>query len=262
MNSVRSQRGFVHSRVMDLVFLLVLILMAWGLWQWLSTIMQGEFALAVALTWLMAFAAAGWWSSEQRLVLRVPVGFLLFFGLSAVLGPLGWWSGSKLVVAASAIVAAFTSKYLGGVCSAKLEPKVMPGIPSPWWLDQSINLLHDVGRWVGASILVWFLVIVPPMLLVFVVPPECVPWAALVWAFVATAFYIYKYRPVRWRISKLPVAFYGFVITSVVLLIFQKQIAGPMEAGSFEQIAYVAFWPVIAALFLEFILVGTKRDKL
>jgi|GEM_PF-5450157 len=246
---------------MDLVFLLVMILIGWGLWNWLSAIVQGEFALAVALTWLMAFGAAGWWTGGHRLVLRVPAGFLLFLGLTAVLGPLGWWSGNKILVALSAVAAALGAKYLGAWWSAKLEPKTMPGIPTPWWLDPSINLLHDVGRWVGACIVAWFALGVLPMLLVFVVPLNAVPWAAMVWSFAGLAWYFYQHRPPRGRLYRVPAGLWAFAVAAAVLALFQKQIAGPMEEGSIWLISYLAYTPAVIALFVEFVVVGTKSNK-
>lgn len=260
MGTKGSQRGFVHSRVMDLVFLFVLILMAWGIGELLSTIVHGDFATAVALIGLMTTGAAWWWTRDQRRVLRVPVGFWCYLAVAAVLGSLTVWTGSRIAVALAAGYAPLAAKYPGGYWSAKLGSRIPPGVPAPWWLDQSVNLMEDLFRWVAGSIVGWFLVIVPPMLLVFVIPPETVPWAALVWAFAAVTFYLYKYRAARWRLFKLPLGLYAFVITAVVLLLFQKQIAGPLEAGSFEQIAYAAYWPVMAALFVEFVVVGTRGN--
>ncbi|MGE5624411.1 MAG: hypothetical protein ACM3ZT_02565 [Bacillota bacterium] len=244
---------------MDLAFLLVIILIAWGIGELISTIAHGDFATAVALIGLMTLGAAWWWTKDQRLVLRVPLGFWCYLAAAAVLGSFTVWTGSKIAVALAAGYAPLAAKYPGGYWSAKFEARTQPGLPTPWWLDQSVNLLEDLFRWVAGSLLAWFLTVVPPMLLVFVVPLEWVPWAALIWAFAATVFYIYKYRAARWRLFKLPLALYAFAITSGVLLIFQKQIAGPLEAGSFEQIAYVAFWPAVSALFTEFVVVGTRK---
>lgn len=243
---------------MDLVFLFVLILMGMGAFWWLSNIFGGDFPLAFFMIWLMA-AAAGWWfSHEQRLVLRVPVGFIVFLGIGAVLAPLSEWSGSKIAVAVAAGLAAFPAKFIGNWWSQRIEPRVMPGIPVPWYLDQSINLMDDLFRWTGLSILAWFLAVVPPMLLIMFMPVEWVPWGALVWSFAATAFYLYKYRKSRVRFLKVPLGLYAFVIAALVLLIFQKQIAGTLEVGSFEQIAYIAYWPVVMALLVEIVLVGTR----
>lgn len=260
MGSWSSQRGFVHSRVMDLLFLFVLILMGMGAFWWLSNIFSGDFPLACFMIWLMATAAGWWFSHEQRLVLRLPVGFIVFLVLGLVLAPLSAWSGSKIVVAVAAGLTAFPAKFLGNGLSQRIEPRVMPGVPVPWYLDQSINLMDDLFRWVGLSILAWFLAVVPPMLLVLVIPVEAVPWAALVWAFAATAFYLYKFRPARGRLFRLPLGLYAFVLTAVVLKLFQQKILGPVEAGSFEQIAYVAYWPAVSALFLELIVVGTWKN--
>lgn len=244
---------------MDLVFLLFLVAIGWGLWEWLSGIVQGDFPTAVGLTWLMAFGTAGWWTREQRFVLRLPAGFLLYLALVALAGPFSAWSGSKIAVAATACLAALAAKYGGAWWSRKLEPRAVPGVQPPWWLDQSINLLHDLFRWVGACIVAFFTVGVVPLVLVMVMPPDAVPWGAMVWGFAAAAFYIYKYRAARWRPFKLPLGLCAFVITAAVLKAFQKQMAGPLEAGSFEEIVYVAYWPVVAALFVEFVVVGTRK---
>lgn len=261
MRSRGLQSGFVHSRVLDLVFLFVLILLGLGAFWWLSNIFSGDFPLAFFMIWLMA-AAAGWWfSHEQRLVLRVPVGFLVFLGLGLVLAPLSAWSGSKIAVAVAAGLTAFPAKFIGAWWSQRLEPKVMPGVPTPWYLDQSISLFDDLFRWIGLCILAWFLAVVPPMLLIMFIPVEWVPWGALVWSFAATAFYLYKYRMSRLRFLKVPLGLYIFVITAVLLLVFEKRLAGTLEAGSFEQIAYVAYWPAVAMLFVELVLVGTRKPR-
>ncbi|HLW74912.1 MAG TPA: hypothetical protein VKT74_07585 [Gammaproteobacteria bacterium] len=261
MTTLAKQRGFVHSRVLDLLFLFVLILMGLGAFWWLSNIFSGDFPLAFFMIWLMA-AAAGWWfSHEQRLLLRVPVGFLVFLGIGAVLAPLSEWSGSKIAVAVAAGLTAFPAKFIGNWWSQRLEPNVMPGIPTPWYLDQSINLFDDLFRWIGLSILAWFAVGVLPLILVMFIPVERVPWGALVWSFAATAFYLYKYRKSRLRFLKVPLGLYVFVLTAVLLLVFQKQIAGTLEAGSFEQIAYVAYWPAVTALFVEIVMIGTRDQS-
>lgn len=262
MRTLHKQRGFVSSSVMDLVFLLVLILIGWGLWAWLSTIVQGDFATAVALIGLMATGTAWWWTKDQRLVLRVPVGFLLYFVLAGVLGALTVWSGSKIAVAMAGCIAALAARYVGGAISGPLQRKILHGIASgmapPWWLDQSINVIDDLARWVGASVVAWFLIVVPPMLLVFVVPPAVIPWVALLWAFVAMAFYSGK-RPVRGLVFGYRAWVFVFVITAVLLKVFQQKILGPVEAGSFEEIAYVAYWPTVCAVFIEFVVIGTRK---
>jgi len=252
-----AQRGFVHSRLLDLVFLFVLILLGIGLWQWLSTLITGDFMLAWFLVWLVATAIAWWWTREQVLVFRLPTGFLLYLALGLVIGPLSWWSGSKLVVIAESAVLAVGARYLGALGSARLKKRLETSIP--WYLDQSIDLIADLARWIGICILAWFAVGVLPLLLVAIMNPEFVPWAALVWSFVAVSFYIYKYRPARWKLFNIPLGLYAFVMTSIILLLFQKQIPGPMEPGSFEQIAYVAYWPAVAAMFVEFVVIGTPK---
>jgi len=254
---VKLQRGFVHSRVMDLVFLFVLILLGIGVWDWLSAIVSGDFGLAFFLVWLMAAALGWWWTHEQALVLRIPAGTLVFLGGALLLAPLSWWSGSKLVVATAAAVLAFSARYFGALWSARIARTLETG--KPWYLDQSIDLTGDLARWVGFSVLAWFLAVVPPMLLVVFIPVEWVPWGALAWSFAATAFYLYKYRTGSPRLLKLPLGLYGFVAAVVLLRIFQRQIVGPLEAGSFQEIGYMAYWPAVSALFIEFVLVGTRK---
>ena len=68
------QRGFVRSGILDLAFLFILILIGIGVWQWLSTLISGDFMLAWFMVWLVATAAAGWWTREQPLVLRIQIG--------------------------------------------------------------------------------------------------------------------------------------------------------------------------------------------
>lgn len=255
----RTQRGFVGAGVMDLAFLFILVLIGIGVWQWLSTLVSGDFMLAWFMVWLMATAAAWWWTREQPLVLRIPAGFLLFFGLGAVLAPLSWWSGSKIAVAAEAAVLAVGAKYLGRLWFARLKQKIETG--APWYLDQSINLINDLALWAGVSIVAWFAVGVLPLLLVLFVPVEWIPWWAVVWAFAATAWYLIKFRKSRVRFLKIPLGLWVFVVTAVVLKLFQQQIAGPLEAGSIELIAYAAYWPVVVALFVEIVITGTRRMK-
>ena len=253
----RQQRGFVRSSILDLVFLFVVILLGIGVWQWLSTLISGDFMLAWFMLWLMAAAAAWWWTREQPLVLRIPAGFLLFLGSGLVLGALSWWSGSKLAVAAEAAVSALGARYLGALWAARLKPRIEAG--APWYLDQSVNLIEDLFRWIGVCAVTWFAVGVLPLMLVFVLPVEWVPWGALLWAFAATAFYLFKYRQSRMQFLKAPLGLWVFVLTAVILRLFQQQFVGPMEAGSIELIAYTACWPVVIAMFVEFVVIGTRK---
>ncbi len=261
MGNIRSaQRGFVGSGLMDLAFLLVFVLILVALWYVLSTLVNGDYAVAIFLLWLIAAAEAGWFSRDHRLVLRVPTGFLLFLVVALPLAPLGAWSGSRWLSVGAALVAVTLAKFLGSWWSGRIDPKVMPGIPVPWYLDQSINLMHDLLRWVFGCAVAWFAVLLA-MLLAFVLPLEWVPWGALVWAFAATAVYLIKYRKSRVRLFKVPLGLYVFVVTAVLLQVFQKQIVGPLEPGSFEQIAYVAYWPVVGVLFIEIVALGTQTNK-
>jgi len=256
----RKQRGFVGAGLMDLAFLLILILIGIGLWTWLSTIVTGDLALAAALIWLMAAGAAYGYSREQTLVLRLPLGFLLFLGIAVVLAPLSCWSGSKIAVAVAGSLAALAARYPGTYWSARLKQnKTARGAP-PFYLDQSINLLDDLFRWLGVSIVAWFAVGVLPLLLVFVFPVEWIPGVAMVWGFAATAYYLYAVRKSHVRFLKLPLGLWALAATTLVLKVFQDRIAGPLEAGSVWLIGYSVYYPVIMALFVEIVLLGTPRS--
>ncbi len=243
---------------MDLAFLFILILVGIGVWQWLSTIVSGEFALAWFMVWLMATAAAWWWTREQPLMLRTPAGFLLFLCIGLVLAPLSWWSQAKIAVAAEAAVLAVGAKYLGRLWSARLQARIEAG--PPWYLDQSANIVNDLFLWAAVSIVAWFLVGVLPLMLVFVLPADWIPWAAMVWGFAAIAWYLFKFRKSRLRFLRLPIGLWVFVVTAVVLMLFQQQIVGRLEAGSIGLIAYLAYWPVVAGLFTETVIVGTRKS--
>lgn len=260
LNRPSLQRGFVGAGLMDLAFLFVLILAAIGLWWVLSTLVNGDYAVAIFLLWLLAAAEAWWFSRNHRLLLRVPTGALCFLAVALPLAPLGVWSGSRWLSGFAAVAAVTAAKFLGASWSSRIEPKIMPGIPVPWYLDQSINLIHDLFRWIFACVVAWFGVGVAPLLLVFVLRPEWVPWVALAWGFAATAVYLYKYRKSRVWLFKVTLGLYAFVAAAVLLQLFQKWIAGPLEPGSFEQIAYVAYWPVVSALFVEIVVIGTARN--
>jgi hypothetical protein len=242
---------------MDLAFLFLMILLAWGVWTGLSTLISGDFALTLFMGWLIALAGAGWFSRDQVLVLRTPVGLLVFLGLALLLAPLSAWSGSKLAVGAEAAVAAVGAWYAGERGSRRLAPLVSAG--ASWYLDQSINGVEDLFRWLGACVVAWFAVGVLPLLLVFIMPLQWVPWVAMVWAFALLTWYLYKVRPSRVRILKIPLGLWVFVVAALVLQMFQKQIAGPMEEGSIGAIAYAAYAPVAGALFAEVVASGTKR---
>lgn len=257
MRGKRAQAGFVHSRVMDLVFLFVLILFAIGLVKVFETLISGEYAVAFFVIWLLAAAAAWWWSREQRLFLRVPAGVLVFIVLAVALIPLSWWTQSRLSTGAEAVVAAVLARYLGTRGSRLIEARTAAA--APWYLDQCIDLIADLGRWVFACIIAWFVVGVLPLLLVAIMSPDKVPWAALAWSFAATVWFCLKQRPSRVRFQKIPLGLYAFVAAVLVLKYFQQHVAGPMEGGSFEEIVYVAYWPVVAALFVEIVLVGTRK---
>jgi len=257
---LRRQRGFVGAGLMDLAFLFVLILIGIGLWYLLTTLVNGDYAVALFLLWLVAAAEAWWFSKGHRLMLRVPTGVLLFLAVALPLAPLAAWSGSRLLSVGAAIAAVSLAKFLGAWWSGHIEPKVMPGIPVPWYLDQSIDLVDDLARWLAACCVAWFLVLLA-LLLGFVLPLEWVPGGALVWAFAVTAVYLFKYRKSRVQLLRVPLGLYVFVIAAVLLKLFQRQIVGVQEAGSFEQIAYTAYWPTVFALFMEFVVIGTRKDS-
>lgn len=255
--SGKHQRGFVHSRVMDLVFLFVLILLGIGAWKLVENLIGGEFSLAFFLFWLMSAAAAWWWTRAQPLVLRVPVGFLLYLVLAAALVPLAWWSQSRLAVAAEALVAAVLARYVGAWLMRLVEPKAR--VAPPWYLDQRFNLIENLARWVFVAGLAWFVVGVLPLLLVFLLPVEWITWAALAWAFAALAWYCYRQRPSRVRLLKVPLGLWVFVVAVVLLKLLQPQLMGPLEAGSIGEIGYLVYLPTVAALFAEVVLVGTAQ---
>lgn len=255
----RSQQGFVRSSVMDVAFLFLLILLAWGIWAGISNLISGEFALTLFIGWLIAIAAAGWSSREQLLVLRTPAGLLVFLSVAFILAPLSWWSASKLAVGAEAAVAAVGAWYIGERWSRRLAPRVAAG--APWYLDQSINLVEDTFRWIGACVVAWFAVGVLPLLFVFVMPPQWVPWLAMAWAFALLAWYLYNVRKSRVRFLKIPLGLWVFAVAAIVLQVFQKQIMGPMEEGSIGQIAYAAYAPAACALLAEIIVIGTRKDR-
>jgi hypothetical protein len=256
----KTQLGFVHSRVMDLAFLLLIILLGLGVWTGISNLISGDFTLTFFIGWLIAIAGAGWFSRDQLRVLRIPAGLLVFLGLATALLPLSLWSGSKLAVGAEAAVAAVGAWYVGERWSRRLEPQVSSG--APWYLDQSINGLEDLFRWIGACVVAWFAVGVLPLLSVFVMPPQWVPWAAMAWAFALLVWYLYKLRGNRVRILKVPLGLWVFVAAALVLQVFQKQVVGPMEEGSIGQIAYAAYAPAACALFVEVIIIGTRPKLL
>ncbi len=255
----RLQRGFVHSRVMDLVFLFVLILAGLVLVKVFETLISGDYTVAFFVIWLLASAAAWWWCHEQRLLLRVPTGLWIFFVAGSVFIPLSWWTQSRLVAGVEAAVAVTLARYLGWRCSRLIAAKMAEG--TPWYLDQGIDLIADLGRWVFACIIAWFAVGVLPLLLVVILPVEWIPWGAMAWGFAATAWYLFKFRTSRLRLLKLPIGLWVFAVTAVVLKLFQQQIAGPMEAGSIELIAYSAYWPVVSALFIEITIIGTSHSN-
>jgi hypothetical protein len=256
MGSFERQRGFVRSSVMDLAFLFILILIGLALWQFFSTVVSGDFPLVFFMVWLVVTALAWWWSRNQPLLLRVPVGFLVYLAAVAVLLPLSWWPGSRLILALEAAVAGTLPGYLGGWCARLLQPRLAA---PPWYLDQRINLMEDLGRWLFVSTIAWFAVGLLPLLLVFVLPLEWIPWAAQAWALAVLVWYLYKQRPSRMRLLKVPLGLWVFVGATVLLKLLQSRLAGPLEAGSIGAVAYAAYAPLVAAFFAEIVVVGTLR---
>jgi hypothetical protein len=242
---------------MDLAFLFLMILLAWAVWAGISNLISGDFALTLFMGWFIALASAGWLSRDQLRVLRIPAGLLVFLSMAAVLLPLSLWSGSKLAVGAEAAVAAVSAWYLGERWSKALAPRVAAGVS--WYLDQSINLIEDLFRWIGACVVAWVLVGLLPLLFVLVMPLQWVPWIAMTWAFALLAWYLYKVRRSRVRIFMVPLGLWIFVATALVLQVFQKQIMGPMEEGSIGLIAYAAYALGACALFVEIIVIGTRK---
>ncbi|HEV7165618.1 MAG TPA: hypothetical protein VGO35_09540 [Gammaproteobacteria bacterium] len=253
--------GFVRSSVADLAFLFVMLIAGIGLWGALkTTVFEGDFTLAFFMVWLVATAIVGWWVRDQPLVLRTPVGFLMFLGLSLVLVPLSWWSGAKIVASAEAAVTAAAAVLLGRMWSKRLASRLDEGA-TPWYLDQSINLVNDLLRWVLGCIVAWFLVGILPLVLVLALPVEWVPWAAMLWGFGLTAYYLVAVRKTKAKFLEIPLGLWALAVVAVVLQLFEKQIAGPMEPGSIGVIAYAAYAPVVAGLFVEIAVLGTLLNK-
>ncbi|HEY1991323.1 MAG TPA: hypothetical protein VGH71_02595 [Gammaproteobacteria bacterium] len=253
----KRQCGFVHNRVLDLAFLLVLVLLAIGAWAMLSSLFSGDFVYTWFMLW-MAVAAIAWWSVRQQpLVLRVPAGSWVLLAAAMPLLPLSWWSGSKLVTAVEAAVAGVMAVYLGRLWSAHLKPRIASG--PPWYLDQRTDLVMDLGRWVFACGAGWFLVGLLPLLLVILLPLDRIAGAATAWGFAALAWYCYRFRPSRLRLLKVPLGLWVFAVSAAALLLLQKQITGPLEVGSIGQIAYAAYAPVVCGLFAEIVVMGKRN---
>lgn len=257
MASARVQRGFVRSSVMDLAFLFLFILFGLMAWQFFSTVATGDFALVFFMVWLVASALGWWWSRKQPLLLRVQVGFLVYLAAAVVLMPLSWWAGNKVVLAFEAAFAATLPGYVGGWLGRRLQPRLQAA--PPWYLDQRIDLVADLFRWAFASGIAWFVAGVVPLLLVFVLPVDWIPKAALAWALAALFLYLNKYRKSRMSWLNLAPGIWTFVIAAALLWVFQREIAGPLEPGSIGQIAYLAYAPLVAALFVEIVVLGTPR---
>jgi hypothetical protein len=252
------QAGFVHSRVMDLAFLLAIIVGCLVLWStFRTTVIEGDFTLAFFMLWLVATAIAGWRTRDQTLLLRVPAGSLAFLGLALVLMSLSWWSGSKLVSVAEAAVAAVAAVVLGEAWSKRLALRLQ--VLPAWYLDQSINLVNDLLRWTFACIVAWFVVGLLPLLLVAVLPLEDVVWGALTWASLVLTWYLTRHAHNHLRLLKLPLGLWAMAVAALLLRLCQQRIMGPMEAGSVEQIAYGVYQPVVAGLFMEIVVIGCRR---
>jgi hypothetical protein len=190
-------------------------------------------------------------------VLRIPAGTLLFVVGALVLLPLSWWSANKIVLTSEAVVLAVGARYTGALWSQRITARLKQG--TPWYLDQSINLINDLALWAATSAVAWFVVGVVPLMLIFVLPPKGVGWGAVAWAFVMSAWYLHKIRRSRVRFLKVPLGLWVFVITLFILKVFQLQIIGTLEQGSIGWIAYAAFAPVVCAAFVEIVLLGTRR---
>lgn len=253
------QAGFVHSSIMDLAFLLLMILLALGVWNWFSALIGGDFMLAWFMVWLMAAAVAWWRSKDQLLVLRLPAGTLVFVAASLLLLPLSWWSENKLVTGAEAAAGAVLAPYLGKLWSGRLVPRLQP--TPPWYLQQSVNLLNDLFRWGFACIIAWFVVGVLPLVFIFVLPAEWILWAALPWAFVALTWYLLKIQPSRIRILKLPLGLWAMAAAALVLQLSQRLFAGSLEPGSIAQLSYLVYLPTTLALATEMVLIGKADDN-
>jgi hypothetical protein len=253
------QGGFVGAGVMDLVFLLFLIAIGAGLWQWFSAILTGDLATAVFLLWLMAAAGAYWYTREQMRVLRLPTGAFLFVALCAALFPLSVWSGNKIVAACAAGAAVVVAKYAGAWWSRRLRARHAEQSGSPWYLDQSINLFDDLFRWLGLSAVAGLLtgVVAPLAGLMFSV--DAGPWAAMVIGFGMTGFFLLSVRKSRLRFLGLTPGVWSLPVAVVVLMLLQKQLVGPLEPGSMELAYYVAFAPVVIALFIDVVAIGTPK---
>ena len=120
-----------------------------------------------------------------------------------------------------------------------------------------MNPENDVmGRfaWTWVRVLEWTLTA-----MVFVLPLEWIPWAAQAWALAVLVWYLYKQRPSRMRLLKVPLGLWVFVGATVLLKLLQSRLAGPLEAGSIGAVAYAAYAPLVAAFFAEIVVVGTLR---
>lgn len=259
MSASRRQRGFVGAGIMDLAFLLFLIAIGAGLWQWFSAILTGDLATAVGLLWLMASGGAYWLTREQLRMLRMPTGALLFVVLGIGLLPLSVWSGNKIFAAGAAGLAVVAAKYAGGWWSRRLNARHDPQSRLPWYLDQSINLFDDLFRWLGMSAIAGLLTGVAAPMAGIIIGPDAAPWGAMVVGFGMTAYYLLYIRKTRLRLLGLTPGLWSLPLVVVGLMLLEKRLVGPLETGSIELAYYVAFTPVVAALFIDVVMLGTPK---
>ncbi|HEV2213216.1 MAG TPA: hypothetical protein VGS99_07695, partial [Gammaproteobacteria bacterium] len=204
---------------------------------------------------LPTVAVVYWQTREQILILRTPAGFLLATLQALVLVPLSWWFSSRWLMAGSAVAMILVARYAGAAWSRRLAARE----PKPRYLEQSINLVEDLGRWIGVSMLAWFVAGVAPLVATALVPDYAAPWAAVIWGLAVTAVYLLSVRKSRARLLRLPLALWVQIPVALLLYYFRRTFLGAAAPDSFEAVAYYGYWPVVAAGFVEYVVLGTLK---
>jgi hypothetical protein len=81
----------------------------------------------------------------------------------------------------------------------------------------------------------------------------------MILGFGATAYYLLYIRKTRLRILGLTPGLWSLPPIVVALMLLEKRLVGPLETGSMELAYYVAFAPVVAALFIDVVAIGTPK---
>ena len=261
MNLPRNQRGFV-----DWVFMAVGVLIVLGLGgrfvYWVAT--EESFIQVAAFLWSIGFGLAYWFTLNDRFVIRMPAGFVVFLLIAAAALPLSWMAESRIALMVMVAAQLAFSFHAGRVVSGRLNARYPAG-REPAWLRLRGDIVADFGNWVllGFGALIYLLV--GPLFFMLVVTavldlaPQQVKWTIATWDLMTILWFAVRAGSARWL--GVPICAWIYLAIAAATIAVDA-VKGPFATGTGVQVAYTVMpGALVAALVEVFVLGGGKITK-